>query len=434
VSVKQIVEADLTWTGARFAPGVRVAVDEHGRISRAGALTTEPTRRLTGYALLPGFVNVHSHAFQRGLRGQGESFPAGVGSFWTWREAMYRLVAELDEPGFHRLSVQAFGEMLDAGITTVGEFHYFHHSRDAPDFAFDEVVLAAAVEAGIRIVLLQSYYATGGVGRPLQGAQRRFDAVSLDAFWKQVDRLDGLADPTIQTLGVAPHSIRAAGPDQIALLYTEAARRDLVFHIHVEEQPKEIDEARAAYGRGPLELLNQALSTARRVTSIHCTQSDPRDLARYLDAGGGVCTCPLTEGNLGDGIAGALPLMHSAGRLSLGSDSNARISMLEEMRWLEYGQRLATKSRGVITGPDATVAPALLEIATAAGAGALGVPAGRIEPGRWADFVTVDLRHPALAGCNAETLPGALAFGAGNEVIAETCVGGRWRLSRSGHR
>jgi formimidoylglutamate deiminase len=165
---------------------------------------------------------------------------------------------------------------------------------------------------------------------------------------------------------------------------------------------------------------------------VHCTQSEPSDLRRYLGAGGAVCTCPLTEGNLGDGIPAALPLMHGAGRLCLGSDSNARISLLEEMRWLEYGQRLATKSRGVITAPDATVPPALLGIATAGGARSLGVPAGRIEPGCWADFAIVDLAHPSLESCDPEALPGTLTFGAGNEVVAETCVGGRWRPSRSG--
>jgi len=430
VTAKQIVQADLIWTGSRFESDVRIAVDDQGRIAGVGRLAAEPTRRLAGCALLPGFVNTHSHAFQRGLRGQGDRFPAGAGSFWTWREAMYRLVSELDEAAFRRLCVQAFGEMLDAGITTVGEFHYFHHSRDAKDFAFDEVVLHAAAEAGIRIVLLESYYVTGGVGRPLEGGQRRFDAVSPDAFWRQMDRLDGLCDPSIQTLGVAPHSIRAAGPDEIASLAREASRRGLALHIHVEEQPREIDEARAVYGKRPLEILCDALSAAEGVTSVHCTQSEPADLRRYLGAGGGVCTCPLTEGNLGDGIPAALALMHSAGRLSLGSDSNARISMLEEMRWLEYGQRLATKSRGVITGPDATVAPALIEIATAGGARALGVPAGRIAAGCWADFAAVDLEHPSLAGCDAETLPGGLAFGAGNDVVVQSCVGGRWRPTR----
>jgi formimidoylglutamate deiminase len=427
---RDIVEADLTWTGSRFEPEVRIAVDAAGRITAVGQLTTEPTRRLGGRALLPGFVNAHSHAFQRGLRGQGERFPAGAGSFWTWREAMYRLVSELDAAGFHRLCLQAFGEMLDAGITTVGEFHYFHHSGSAADFVFDEVVLHAAVEAGIRLVLLQSYYATGGVGRPLEGAQRRFDAVSLDVFWRQMDRLDALADPTIQTLGVAPHSIRAAAPADIAALCDEAARRGLVVHLHVEEQPAEVEEARAVYGKRPLEILNETIRSPERVTAVHCTQSEPADLERYLRAGGGVCTCPLTEGNLGDGIPAAMPLMHRAGRLSLGSDSNARISMLEEMRWLEYGQRLGTRSRGIVTGADAAVAPALIEIATAGGAQALGVPVGRLEAGRWADFAVVDLEHPSLAGCDAEALPGALAFGAGNEVIVESCVGGRWRPTR----
>jgi formimidoylglutamate deiminase len=430
VRPREIVEADLTWTGSRFEPEVRIAVDGTGRIGGVGRLTTEPTRRLAGRALLPGFVNAHSHAFQRGLRGQGERFPAGAGSFWTWREAMYRLVSELDAAAFHQLCIQAFREMLDAGITTVGEFHYFHHSRTDSDYAFDEIVLHAAVEAGIRLVLLQCYYATGGVGRALEGAQRRFDALSPDAFWRQMDRLEGLADPTIQTLGVAPHSLRAASPADIAALYQEAGRRGLVVHLHVEEQPREIEEVRAVYGKRPLELLSDTLGTAERVTAVHCTQSEPSDLEHYLRRGGGVCTCPLTEGNLGDGIPRALPLMHRSGRLSLGSDSNARISMLEEMRWLEYGQRLATQARGIVLDPDALVAPALLAIATAGGADALGIAAGRLEPGRWADFAVVDLEHPSLAGSSAETLSGALAFGAGNDVIVETCVGGRWRESR----
>jgi formimidoylglutamate deiminase len=429
VSVTQVVEADLTWTGSRFEPEVRIAVDQRGRISGVGRLTVEPSRRMTGRAILPGFVNAHSHAFQRGLRGQGERFPAGAGSFWTWREAMYRLVSELDAAAFHRLCVQAFREMLDAGITTVGEFHYFHHSRADRDYAFDEIVLHAAVDAGIRLVLLQSYYATGGAGQPLEGAQGRFDAVSPEAFWRQMDRLEGLTDSTIQTLGVAPHSLRAASPADIAALCAEAERRGLVVHLHVEEQPKEIEEVRAVYGKAPLELLTESLATAERVTAVHCTQSDPAALERYLSRGGGVCTCPLTEGNLGDGIPRALPLIHRSGRLCLGSDSNARISMLEEMRWLEYGQRLATGSRGIVIDANAVVAPALLAIATAGGADALGVPTGRLEAGRWADFAVVDLEHPSLAGSDAETLPGALTFGAGNDVIVETCVGGRWRES-----
>jgi cytosine/adenosine deaminase-related metal-dependent hydrolase len=197
----------------------------------------------------------------------------------------------------------------------------------------------------------------------------------------------------------------------------------------VEEQPKEVEDARAAYGRRPLALLNVTLGGADRLTAIHCTQSEPGDLEAYVAAGGGVGTCPITEGNLGDGIPRALPLLHAARRLSLGSDSNARISMLEEMRWLEYGQRLATGTRGVIVARDTHTAPALLDIGTAGGAAALGLEAGRIEAGWWADLAVVDLGHPALAGCDAAALPAALVFCAGNEVIAGTFVGGRFRPS-----
>ena len=168
-----VIQADLTWTGTAFTPGVQVAVDSAGRIEAVGALGRTPTHRLDRDALLPGFVDAHSHAFQRGLRGHGERFPAGAGSFWTWRQAMYGLVGSLDRPILRALSVQAFREMRDAGITSVGEFHYVHHEREE-DFAFDEVMLEAAAEAGIRIVLLQCFYATGAIGRPLEGAQRRF--------------------------------------------------------------------------------------------------------------------------------------------------------------------------------------------------------------------------------------------------------------------
>ncbi|HEU5170795.1 MAG TPA: amidohydrolase family protein, partial [Gemmatimonadales bacterium] len=288
MSATEVVEADLTWTGTRFEPDVRIAIGADGRIAAVGRLPAEPTRRLAGRALLPGFVNAHSHAFQRALRGQAERFPAGGGSFWTWREAMYRLVDRLDEDALHRVCLQAFGEMLDAGITTVGEFHYLHHARDSKDFALDAVVLGAAASAGIRIVLLEAYYVTGGIGRPLEGAPLRFDSISPQAYWRQMDRLDAVRDPKTQSLGAVAHSIRAARPEDIGSLYAEASRRGLVFHLHMEEQPKEIEETLAAYGQRPLELLNETLGRAERVTAVHCTHSEAADLTRFLARGGRV--------------------------------------------------------------------------------------------------------------------------------------------------
>jgi formimidoylglutamate deiminase len=429
----KVVKADWTWTGERFEPGVRVAIGDDGRIESVGRQDRAPDLRLSGRALLPGMVSAHSHAFQRGLRGRGETFPAGSGSFWTWREAMYALVENLDEASFHRLCLQTFREMRSAGITTVGEFHYFHHREPGPeaaDWAFDAVVLRAAAEAGIRIALIESYYRTGAIGQPLEGGQRRFRSPSPAAYWEQVDRLAGLLDPRTQTLGASVHSVRAASLEDLTAVYDEARRRDLVFHIHVEEQRREIEEALAYYGRRPMALVLESLGTATDLTAVHCTHTDAEDMERFLAAGGTVCLCPLTEGNLGDGIPAAPRAHPASGSFCLGSDSNARISHIEEMRWMEYGQRLATESRGALRDGNGNVARTLWEAATVTGARALGLETGRIAPGLWADFAAIDLAAPALLGWEPETLLESLIFGATEEVVTATCVGGEWEEHR----
>lgn len=440
------LEGDLTWTGTRFEPRIHVRIGSDGRIRAVGKEGPGPKglRRLQGKALLPGFVNVHSHAFQRGLRGLGETYPVGAGSFWTWREEMYRLVQRLDREELHELCVRAFREMRAAGITSVGEFHYLHH-RDAGarDGVFDEVVLDAAAEAGIRIVLLQTFYATGGIGRELQNGQQRFATPDVEEYWYRIDQLreriertterdaDG-AERGLQSLGAVAHSIRAASLEQIEALYAQARRRDLPFHMHVEEQVREIEETLEAYGRRPMELLLDRLEMGSTFTAVHCTHTPEEDLARFVAAGGNVCLCPLTEANLGDGIPTLTPEQDpdapspAAYRLCLGTDSNARISMLEEMRWLEYGQRLKTESRGILREDEGSISRTLLEAATLGGARALNLPVGELEVDNWADLVAIDLEHPTLAGCEPEHLLDALVFGCGNEVIAGTCVGGWW--------
>jgi formimidoylglutamate deiminase len=401
-------------------------VGDDGRIE---AMTTgrTPTDRHPRSALLPGFVNVHSHAFQRGLRGRGERFPAGSGDFWSWREAMYALVERLDERELFRLSVQAFEEMRDAGTTTVGEFHYLHHSGDRTDYEFDRVVLDAAAAAGIRIVLLQAYYATGGFGQPLGPAQRRFRSTDVAAYWKQMDTLESALDRRTQTLGAVAHSIRAVAVKDIVALHAEAQQRRLPFHMHVEEQRREIEECVAAYGRAPMRVLLETLEIGGNLTAVHCTHTAPEDLRQFLLAGGTVCVNPLTEGNLGDGLPVLEPVPDLLERLCLGSDSNARISPIEEMRWLEYGQRLRKERRGVLRSGEGEVASTVLDAATAGGARALGVTAGRIETGHWGDLVVIDLEHPSLAEVEVETLAEALVTGADNGVVRGTYVGGNWR-------
>jgi formimidoylglutamate deiminase len=440
VTPRQVVAAELTWSDGALRPALAVWVDEDGRVGRIGPLaeataaaeaadgTAPPLRllRLPGIALLPGFVNAHSHAFQRGLRGQGERFPTGAGSFWSWREAMYGLVESLTPERLFDLTLLAFREMRRAGITCVGEFHYLHHSGGGADFVGDEAVLAAGAEAGIRLVLLQTYYKTGGVGAPLQGAQRRFETATLAGYWKQVEQLGGRLDLRTQSLGVVGHSIRAVPLPELRGLLAESRRQGLPFHIHVEEQQQEIAECRAAYGKRPLELLLEQPGGLDGVTAVHCTHSRPDQLRRFVQLGGRICICPTTEGNLGDGIPPLATVPESHRRLCLGSDSNARISPLEEMRWLEYGQRLKSEKRGVLAGEDDAVAPLLLAAGTMGGAAALGVPAGRIAPGTWADFVAVDLASPLLAGAASDDLLAALIFGGAESALAATCVGGLW--------
>lgn len=423
---REILEADLTWNGERFVRGVQVMIDR-GRIEATGALGLTPTRRLEGQALLPGFVSAHSHAFQRALRGRGETFPAGAGSFWSWREAMYALVKTLDAARFEAAVRATFAEMRAAGITTVGEFHYLHHSPDGNDFAFDELVLRAARDAGIRLVLLLTYYKTGGINQPLAPAQQRFSTQSLDEFWRHADRLSALLDPATQSLGVAAHSIRGVPLDELAPLYVEARKRGMPVHMHVEEQRRELDECIAAYGATPMQLLNRHLPSCDGLTAVHATHSDAAELQRFLGRGGSVCITPLTEANLGDGIPDVTPLHAHPDRLALGTDSNARISMLEEMRWLEYAQRLESETRGVYRDEEGRNAPRLLHYATLAGARSLGVNTGRLAGGALADLLAINLRAPAIAEVREEELLEAIVFGASEGVIAATCVGGEWR-------
>jgi formimidoylglutamate deiminase len=235
-------------------------------------------------------------------------------------------------------------------------------------------------------------------------------------------------------MGVAAHSIRAVTPEEIRSLHEEALTRGLPFHIHVEEVVKEVEDALAAYGSRPLALLNGLLSSQRNVTAIHCTQADPSDLATFVGAGGTVCLCPLTEGNLGDGILDLSATSALDRAMAFGTDSNARIAFPEELRWAEYVQRLRQQRRGVFPGEAegtaaGDVAASLFAAGTRNGARSLGVAAGEIAVGQWADLLLLDLDAPALAGATPETLLPAFVFGAGTSAVAGTVVGGAWDLS-----
>ncbi len=426
----QIIEADWTWTGRTFEADVQIVVTPHGRIEYVGMLSEKPTHRLRNRALIPGFVNVHSHAFQRGLRGYGETFPAGAGSFWSWREAMYSLVESLDADSLYRWTLLAFQEMLSAGVTTVGEFHYVRHDASCRGYGLDEVIVRAARDAGIRLVLLPTYYRTGGIGEPLRGGQRRFETRSVEEYWEQFDRIASEMNDERHSLGVAAHSVRAVPLDDLVALHEEARRRELVFHMHVEEQQKEVDDCVAAYGQRPMAIVNARLAVDDRFTAIHGTHVDPRDMTAFIARGGNVGVCPLTEGNLGDGFAQTELIRAQGGRVCIGSDSNLRLAWTEELRWLEYVQRLRRQIRGVVVDEAGATGRALLEVATENGARSLGIDAGRIAAGYFADFAALDLASPLLVGWTPESLLDSFLFGCGNEAIADVCVGGRWLRPR----
>lgn len=433
-NVTQRIVADLVWCDGALRRGLAVDVDAHGVICRVGpaapadeAAASLPTRRLAGRMLLPGFVSAHSHAFQRALRGSGETFPAGVGDFWSWREAMFALVERLTPEKFRRVCRETFEEMLAVGITTVGEFHYVHHADiERADFALDRELIAAAAEAGIRLCLLQSYYRTGHFDRPLAGGQRRFATTDVRQFVAGCDALAASLDPRTQSLGIAPHSLRAVPPEDLKALATAADERDWVVHIHVEEQRREIEDCQAALGTNPLRWMLDHLPLNDRWCIVHGTHSTADDLRAYARTGGRHCVCPLTEGNLGDGVARLPEMLARPQAVCIGTDSNVRLDPAEELRWLEFVQRLAAERRGVVKTADGRVGARLLEIGTRSGAAALGLNTGEIAVGRPADLVAVDIGDVSLRGGSQENLLDAYLLGSGAQAVREVCVGGRW--------
>lgn len=410
-----VYNPELTWIDGAFLPRKSITT-EKGLITEIG----EGDGSDKG-AFLPGFVNAHSHAFQRGLRGKGESFSSGSDSFWSWREEMYKLVDELTVEQFKGLCVQCFSEMRLAGVTTVGEFHYFHHDK-SNDFAMDKAVLEAAKEVGIRIVLLHAFYQHGGFEQPLSGGQLRFSTQDVSQWWEQVDTLSAETDGTIQRVGTVAHSVRAVDIDTIKEIAIGSLQRGMPMHIHLEEQRQEIEVCLEHHGVTPMALLNDSIEVSPLLTAVHCTHTSSADMEQWLSSGGNVCVCPLTEANLADGICEMRRIVKQGGCVSIGTDSNARISMLEEMRWMEYVQRLSREERGVCVDSSGSTANYQIVAATRNGARCLGLPAGEIAVGKYADFTVIDVDHPQLSGVTADTLGTALCCSADNSVIKQTII------------
>jgi formimidoylglutamate deiminase len=329
---------------------------------------------------LPGFVDAHSHGFQRALRGRSEG-----GDFWAWREAMLLEAARQTPDTVRRDYAAVYGELGRAGYTAVGEFHYL----GLPEA---RAAVEAAVEAGIELVLLLAAYGRGGIPR--------FRQRNAAEFLGQVETLRAAG----VRVGLAPHSVRACPAEWLGEIGAYAAAQGVPLHVHADEQPREIEECLAEHGVRPIELLARTGCLGPMTTVVHATHADGRELDLLADAGARVCLCPTTEANLGDGYAPVAALLERGIRICIGSDSNVRVDPLEELRELEGIARRSSGRRNVI--PVET----LLAFGSAEGAAALGLES-------WPD-VSADLTHPSLAGIDADDVPGALVFGCSAEVLA----------------
>jgi formiminoglutamate deiminase len=423
---------ELAWLpGGATARDVVVEVAD-GRFTRVepGGEVPGSAERLGGL-VLPGLADAHSHAFHRALRGRTHT---GRGTFWTWREVMYGVAERLTPETYLALARAAFAEAASAGSTTVGEFHYLHHRTDGRPYVdpneVGHALVQAAREAGVRLTLLDACYLAGGIGRPLEGVQRRFgdgDAARWAARVEDLHRAYARADDVV--IGAAAHSVRAVPADQLPIVAAWARSHDAPLHAHVSEQPAENEACLAAHGRTPTTLLADTDVLGSRTTAVHITHLTDEDVRLLGTTGTTACVCPTTERDLADGVGPARALRDAGARLSFGADSRAIVDPFEEARAAELDLRLTTLERGHLSATD------LARGLTVDGQACLGfADAGRLEVGARADLVAVRLDSVRTAGTDAAHALDTVIFAAGAADVTDVIVDGR-RVVRDGeHR
>lgn len=400
---------ERVWTGIGPVQDGVLAEVRDGVFTRIGQGPPEGAERLAGLTI-PGLANCHSHAFHRALRGRTQR---GRGTFWTWREQMYDVAARLTPDTYYELARATYREMVLAGITSVGEFHYLHHGPDGTPYddpnSMSHALVAAAHDAGIRIALLDTCYLASGIGSAPQGVQVRFSDGDAESWVARVESAE--LGPDVR-LGAAIHSVRAVPREQMWQVTGWAEQQRAPLHVHLSEQVAENDACLAAYGATPAEVLEDAGALGPRTSAVHATHLGDPDIELLGGSSTHACFCPTTERDLGDGI-GASRRLHDAGSpLTLGSDSHAVIDLFEEMRAVELDERLATRQRGHWTAAE------LLIAATHAGHRSLGFgDVGRIEAGARADLVTVDTASVRTAGTGSDESTAVFAA-AGADVVS----------------
>jgi len=413
-------------------------LDEDGQITRFSQDRADlaKAQRLPGRAILPGLVNAHSHAFQRLVRGRTEHrTTAQRDTFWTWRESMYCAANLVSPEALSCAARMAYLEMLLGGVTTVGEFHYIHHGPGGVPYENRNLMalelLGAAGTTGLRIALLRTAYVRAGHGKPADPAQARFLTSDVEDFMADTDALRAevqtVCKPGRGWVGVAPHSVRAVPVHYLRELVRYARVNGMPVHMHVAEQLAEVAECVEEHGLPPVALLHEHGLLDGRFTGIHAIHVTDQEIDYLAAASATVCACPITERNLGDGIAPADQWVDAGVRFCLGSDSNVQIDLLEDARSLEYDLRTKLLERVVLARDSSAEALAklLLTSATQTGAQSLGAPGGKLEVGRPADFFTVDLNDPSIAGATEASLLSHIVFSMERTAIRDVCVGGK---------
>jgi len=429
-------ETALLPTG--WARNVRLVIEANGAIERVE--TNADAARAEGLAgpVLPGMPNLHSHAFQRAMAGLTEHGGRGGDDFWSWRETMYRFLAMLEPEDVRAIAAQLYLDMVCAGYTAVGEFHYLHHGRDGTPYgdrtAMSAATIEAAAEVGIGLTLLPVLYQTNGFGGIAPVPEQRRFLNGIDEILAMIAVLIARHhdDPQVR-IGLAPHSLRAVPPEALALTVAGLRQLDAAapIHIHVAEQQREVDQCLAWSGARPVDWLLDHAPVDEHWCAVHATHMSAEETARLAASGAVVGLCPSTEANLGDGSFPLRDYLGADGRWGIGSDSHVSVDPVEELRWLDYGQRLRAERRAVLDGKGGGTA--LWTAAAEGGRQALGRPIGRIEAGARADLVVLDATAPALHGRSGGALADSLIFAGGSKLVRDVMIGGRWCVRERRH-
>ena len=430
-------KASQLWQPGGWQADAVLGVSADGRLLESSA-PTEPTIENLGTWVLPGMPNLHSHAFQRAMAGLAERKGRVDDSFWSWRETMYAFAAAIGPDQLQAIAAQLYVEMLKAGYTQVCEFHYLHHQPDGTPYAQSDAMslalIEAAREAGIALTLLPVLYMSGGFdSRPLTARQRRFGH-DVDGYLRLLESLRRHESDNLR-VGIALHSLRAVPEEALRRVLASDAAKDCPIHIHIAEQVGEVQDCLATRGARPVEWLFDHAEVDAHWCLVHATHLTEAETERLARSGAVAGLCPTTEANLGDGLFPLVDYLDAHGVLGIGSDSHISISPVEELRWLEYGQRLTTGHRNVAARKQGvSVGETLWRAALRGGAQASGLPIGELRSGARADLIVLDESSPLLVARDARSVLDSFLFAGNTPLVRDVMCGGEWVVRDFRHR